>query len=72
LKYAAADAQVFGEEIKRQQMKLGRFSRVEVSNLSDQDANKANILLAVKVLFGNDAGASSGTVPPALRNLGPA
>ena len=71
LKYAAADAQAFAEEVKRQQIKLGRFSRVEVANLSDQDATKANILLALKALSGG-AGASSASVPAVLRNLVPA
>ena len=72
LKYAAADAQVFAEEVKRQQIKLGRYSRVEVANVSDQDATKANILLALKALSGGGAGASSGSLPAALRNLAPA
>jgi Caspase domain len=72
LKYAAADAQVFADEVKRQQIKVGRFSRVEVANLSDQDATKANILLALKALSGGGAGASTGSFPAALRNLAPA
>jgi WD40 repeat protein/uncharacterized caspase-like protein len=72
LKYAAADAQVFAEEVKRQQIKLGRFSRVEVAHLSDQDATKANILLALKALSSGGAGASSASLPAALRNLAPA
>jgi len=69
LKYAAADAQSFGEEVRRQQMRLSKFSRVEVANLSDQDATKANILLALKILSGIDAGASRGSASPALQNL---
>ena len=72
LKYAAADAQGFAEEVKRQQIKLGRFSRVQVANLSDQDATKANILLALKALSGDSAGASSASLPAALRSLAPA
>jgi hypothetical protein len=72
LKYAVADAQSFGEEVRRQQVKLGRFSRVEVANLSDGDATKVNILLALKTLSGNDVGASGGSASAALQNLRPA
>ncbi len=36
LKYAAADATSFADEIKAQQMKLGEFARVEIISLLDQ------------------------------------
>ncbi|MFS8085296.1 MAG: caspase family protein, partial [Acidobacteriota bacterium] len=44
LKYAVADAQDFGEELKRQQTKLNNYERVEVILLTDREATKANIL----------------------------
>ncbi|HEX3252203.1 MAG TPA: hypothetical protein VHS05_22385, partial [Pyrinomonadaceae bacterium] len=60
LKYAKADAQSFGEEMRRRQTQLGGFERVEVIQLLDQDATKANILAALKRLVG-EAG------PPTLK-----
>jgi len=60
LKYAAADARSFGDEMRRRQTQLGGFERVEVIQLLDQDATKANILTAIKRLAG-DAG------PPSLK-----
>ncbi|HEU4507742.1 MAG TPA: caspase family protein [Pyrinomonadaceae bacterium] len=52
LKYAVADAQSFGDEMRRRQTQLGGFERVEVVQLLDQDATKANILAAIKRLAG--------------------
>jgi WD40 repeat protein/uncharacterized caspase-like protein len=61
LKYAAADARDFGEEMRRRQTQLGGFERVEVIQLLDQDATKANILAAIKRLAGE-------TGPPTLKS----
>ena len=47
LRYAAADARDFGEELKRQQEKLARYERVEVMPLFDEQATKAAILAAL-------------------------
>ena len=44
LKYAAADAQGFAGELKRQQAKLKNYERVELISLIDKDATKTNIL----------------------------
>lgn len=44
LKYAVADAQDFGQELKREQTKLRNYESVEVIALHDRDATKANIL----------------------------
>lgn len=52
LKYAVADAQSFAEELSRQQTKIGRFDRVEVIPLLNENATKANILSALKRLAG--------------------
>lgn len=55
LKYAAADATAFADEVKAQQTKLGTFARVEVISLLDKEATKANLLLALKRLTGDAA-----------------
>ena len=60
LKYAVADAQSFGEEVRLRQMQVARFDRVEVVPLINENATKANILSALKRL----AGASE---PPSLK-----
>ncbi|CAN5600555.1 hypothetical protein BH20ACI3_BH20ACI3_14060 [soil metagenome] len=60
LKYAVADAQSFGDEVRARQTKVGRFERVEVVPLLNENATKANILLALKRL----AGAAE---PPSLK-----
>ena len=60
LKYAKADAQSFAEEMRRRQTQLGGFEHVEVIQLLDQDATKANIIAALKRLAGE-------TGPPSLK-----
>jgi WD40 repeat protein/uncharacterized caspase-like protein len=60
LKYAKADAQSFGEEMRRRQTQLASFERVEVIQLLDREATKANILAAIKRLAGE-------TGPPSLK-----
>lgn len=60
LKYAAADARDFGDEVRQRQTQLGDFDRVEVVQLIDQDATKANILTALKRLAGDPG-------PPSLK-----
>jgi hypothetical protein len=60
LKYATADARSFGDEIRARQMQVGEFEKVEVLQLLDKDATKANILTAIKRLAG-DSG------PPSLK-----
>jgi WD40 repeat protein/uncharacterized caspase-like protein len=52
LKYASADARSFGDEMLRRQMLLGGFENIEVVQLLDQNATKANILAAIKRLAG--------------------
>lgn len=61
LKYAVADAQSFGDEMRRRQTELGGFERVEVVRLLDRDATKANILAAIKRLTGEPG-------PPTLKS----
>jgi WD40 repeat protein/uncharacterized caspase-like protein len=52
LKYAVADAQSFAEELRHQQTQIGRFDRVEVISLLNENATKANILSALQRLAG--------------------
>lgn len=54
LKYAVADAKSFAEEVRAQQIKLQNYERVEVIELADKDATKANILLALRRLSNTD------------------
>jgi WD40 repeat protein len=44
LSFAVADAESFAEEFKRQQQAVGRFERVELIRLFDDQATKANVL----------------------------
>ncbi len=52
LKYAVADAQSFGNEMRQRQTQMAAFERVEVIQLINEDATKANILAALKRLSG--------------------
>ena len=61
LKYATADARSFGDEMRRRQTQLAGFERIEVIQLLDQDATKANILKAIKRLAGEPG-------PPTLKS----
>jgi WD40 repeat protein len=60
LKYAVADAQSFGEEVKAKQTQIAHFERVEVVPLLNQEATKANILAALRRLAGEPG-------PPSLK-----
>ncbi|MDQ2936230.1 MAG: caspase family protein [Acidobacteriota bacterium] len=52
LKYAVADAQSFGDEVRLRQAQLGRFEHIEVVPLLNENATKANIISALKRLAG--------------------
>ena len=52
LKYAVADAQSFGEELRTRVSQVAHFDRVEVVPLINENATKANILSALKRLAG--------------------
>ena len=71
LKYALADAQSFAEEFRRQQEKLSRYQRIEVIPLTDQDATKTNIELALKLLAGA-TGELPNNAPAVLKQITPA
>ena len=68
LKYAVADAEAFGEEVRRQQQKLGNHERFEVVPLLNEQATKANILRALKRLAGVEETWPADT-PAALEKL---
>jgi uncharacterized caspase-like protein len=71
LKYAVADAQSFADEVQRQQQKLSRYQHIEVIPLTDQEATKANILLALRRIAGA-GGEVPEAAPAALKTLKPA
>jgi len=52
LKYAVADAEVFGEEVRRAQQQIANYEHIEVASLLDEQATKLNILRALKRLAG--------------------
>jgi hypothetical protein len=57
LKYAVADAQSFGEELRRRLPTVSRFDRIEIVPLLNESATKANILSALQRLAGADKSA---------------
>jgi WD40 repeat protein len=72
LKWAQQDAREFSAELGRQQERLQRFAHIEVVTLLDQDATRANILMALRRLErGAEASLPQGA-PPVLAKLLPA
>ncbi len=59
LKYAVADAQAFSDNLLQAQKKLGTFANVEVIQLFNHDATKANILGALLRFAGKEAGGAA-------------
>lgn len=47
LKYAVSDAQDFGEALRQSQLKLKKYSDVQLISLTDENATKANVLSAI-------------------------
>jgi WD40 repeat protein/uncharacterized caspase-like protein len=52
LKYAVADAESFGAEVRNRQTQVGLFEHIEVVPLLNENATKANILSALRRLAG--------------------
>jgi WD40 repeat protein/uncharacterized caspase-like protein len=52
LKYAVADAQSFGDEVRLKQKQVAQFERVEVVPLLNENATKANIISVLNRLAG--------------------
>jgi len=68
LKYAVADATVFGEEVQKAQQRIANYERVEVATLLDEQATKANILRALRLLAGTQEDPTA-EAPAALQKL---
>jgi len=64
LKYAVADAQSFGDELRLRLSQVAQFERVEVVPLINENATKANILLALQRLAGGARTAEFKSGPP--------
>jgi hypothetical protein len=67
-----ADAQAFGQELQRQQIKLQTFGSVQVISLLNGEATKANILRALARLAGTDRDPLPAGAPADLAKLKPA
>ncbi len=68
LKYAVADAEVFGEEVRREQQQLANYEHIEVVSLLNEQATKVNILRALRRLAGNQE-ALPADAPAAIEKL---
>lgn len=72
LKYAVADAESFGNEVRLKLAQAAPFERVEVVPLLNEKATKANIISVVKQLSGgSQTPADSASVPATLRRAQP-
>ena len=69
LNYSVADANEMGRHLKSQQEGLGRYRPIEVIPLLNEEATKANILLALKLLAGSVTGPLAKESPPALAKI---
>lgn len=69
LKYAVADAQSFGDEVRLRQTQVAQFERVEVVPLINENATKANILSVLNRLAGVPGPPSLKAGVPALNGL---
>ncbi|HEX8634093.1 MAG TPA: caspase family protein [Pyrinomonadaceae bacterium] len=68
LNFANADAQTFAEEVRKAQARVANFGRIEVARLLDAESTKANLLLALKRLGGDESAMPEGA-PPDLSKL---
>jgi FOG: WD40 repeat len=69
LRYAVADAQDFGRELKTQQDKLKLYAHTEIIPLTNHEASKANILLALRRFAEGDRVNLPVGTPPSLRRI---
>jgi WD40 repeat protein len=72
LKYAVADAQSFSDEVRKQQNQLGRYSKVQVIPLLDDQATKENFLSVLRRLAGDKENQLPLSVTAAVGQLEPA
>ncbi|MHC4473682.1 MAG: caspase family protein, partial [Planctomycetota bacterium] len=71
LRYAVPDARFFAAEVAKQQKRVGKFGRVEVVEILDGEATRANILVALEVLGGGRAPAGSPSSFQKIRKVEP-
>jgi WD40 repeat protein/uncharacterized caspase-like protein len=72
LNYSVADATAIGQQLKQQQELLGRYKPIVVVSLLNEEATRANILLALKLLAGDSADSLPASAPQDLRKIKPA
>ncbi len=72
LNYSVADANAMGQQLLSQQELLGHYRPIEVVALLNEQATKANILLALRLLAGVNSGPLPKDSPPALAKIKPA
>jgi uncharacterized caspase-like protein len=72
LNYSVSDATVMGQQLLGQQELLGHYRPIEVISLLDENATKANILLALKLLAGTATVPLPKDSPPELTKIKPA
>ena len=72
LDYSVADANAIAEQLKRQQESLGRYRPIEVISLLNEEATKANILLTLRLLGGQDQRTVPKNSPGSLLKIRPA
>ena len=71
LKYAVPDATDFSKELSKQQNLLGRFDKIEVLFLLNEQATKTNITDALERLAGNTSKPLPAGAPPEQEKFGP-
>jgi WD40 repeat protein len=69
LNFAKADAETFGEEVRKAQSRVEGFGKIEVVRLLDAESTKANLLLAIHRLGGDDESALPPGAPADLAKL---
>lgn len=69
LNYSVADAQAIGEQWTQQQQLLGLYNPIVVIPLLNDEATKANILLAVRRLAGTEVGPLAAGAPASLSKI---
>jgi WD40 repeat protein len=72
LGFSVADAHAYAEQIKAGQSALGRYQKINLVTLKDQEATKANLLAAIRRLAGTERGPLPKGAPKALAELVPA
>ncbi len=72
LNYSVADATAIGQQLKHQQELLGRYKPIVVVSLLNEEATRANILWALKLLAGDPADSLPANAPQDLRKIKPA